>query len=180
MNGKKRMLLHCCCGPCASYVIEHLAPEYNITAFYYNPNIELPEEYEKRKKELLRLLSEADFAADVDFLESEYDNTTFKYAVSSFRNQPEGGARCRICYDLRLRKTAQRAASGRYDIFTTTMTVSPQKNAKLLNELGLKAAEEFVVEYLSADFKKNNGYLRSVELSKQFGLYRQEFCGCEG
>jgi len=180
MNDKKRMLLHCCCGPCASYVLEHLVPNYNITVFFYNPGIEPAEEFEKRKSELLRLLSEAEFAADVDFLESEYDNNTFVGTVKPLRNQPEGGPRCAICYEMRLRKTAQRAASGRYDIFTTTMSVSPQKNAKLLNEIGQKASEEFVVEYLSADFKKNNGYLRSVELSKQFGLYRQEYCGCEG
>jgi len=179
MESKKRMLLHCCCAPCASYVIEHLAPEYDITAFYYNPNVEPEAEYEKRKSEFLRFLSEASYASDVDFLESEYDNNTFAAAVWDHRNQPEGGARCRICYDLRLRKTAQRAASGRYDIFATTMSISPQKNAKLLNELGAKASDEFVIEYLSADFKKNNGYLRSVELSNQFGLYRQEYCGCE-
>ena len=173
------MLLQCCCGPCASHVLEHLAYKYNITVFFYNPNIEPVAEFGKRQKEFLRLLSEAEFASNVDTLECEYDNSSYVNAVRQYRNQPEGGARCRICYELRLRKTAQRAASGRYDIFATTMSVSPQKNSKLLNELGLQLSKEYVVEYLVADFKKNNGYLRSVELSKQFGLYRQEYCGCE-
>jgi len=180
MKNKRRMLLHCCCGPCASYVLEHLTPDYNITAFFYNPNIESVAEYEKRKKTFLKLLEEADFASDVVFLESEYNTDVFANAVQFYRNQPEGGSRCRICYELRIRKTAQEAASEGYDIFTTTMSVSPQKNAKLLNDLGSLASKEFHVDYLNADFKKKNGYLRSVELSNQFGLYRQEFCGCEG
>jgi len=160
-------------------VLEHLAPNYDITAFFYNPNIEPQAEYEKRKSEFFRLLSEVEFASKIDFLECDYENAAFTNAVMFYRNQPEGGARCRICYQLRLRKTALRAAAGRYDIFATTMTLSPQKNAKMLNELGMEASKEFVVEYLESDFKKNNGYLRSVELSNKLGLYRQEYCGCE-
>ena len=172
------MLLHCCCGPCASYVLEHLTPDYNITAFFYNPNIESSQEYEKRKNELLRLLSEAPFAADVEFVECAADNIAFEDAVKLYRNQPEGGARCMICYEMRIRKTAQAAAAGKFDIFTSTMSVSPHKNAKAINEFGKKASNDFGVEYLSADFKKKNGYIRSVELSNQYKLYRQEFCGC--
>ena len=179
MNNKKRMLLHCCCAPCASYVLEHLVSEYDITAFFYNPNIEPRAEYDKRKNELQKLLSAAEFASYVELLDNEYENEAFVNAVTSYRDQKEGEKRCLICFEMRLEKTAQAATSGKYDIFATTMSVSPLKNARILNEIGIRLSEEFAVEYLSADFKKKNGYLRSVDLSKQYKIYRQEYCGCE-
>jgi len=179
MIDKERMLLHCCCGPCASYVLEHLTPVYDISILFYNPNAEPLAEYEKRRSNLVKLLENAPFASDVKLLECDYDNAAFVDAVLSLRNQPEGGARCRVCFDLRLRKTAQRAKEDGYDVFATTMTVSPQKSAKALNEVGSQLSDELGIPYLVSDFKKQNGYLRSVELSNQYELYRQEYCGCE-
>jgi len=154
-------------------------PDYNITLFFYNPNIEPQEEFEKRKNEIPRLLSKSSFTSDVDILNCEYDNTAFSNAVLSLRKEPEGGARCRICFELRLAKTAQTAKTGEYDIFATTLSVSPHKNAKLLNEIGQRLADEYGVKHLTSDFKKNNGYKRSVELSKEYDLYRQSYCGCK-
>ena len=173
------MLLHVCCGPCASYVLEHLTPVYDISILFYNPNAEPQEEYERRKSNLVKLLNEAPFAAGIELLDCDYDNRAFVDAVSSLRNQPEGGARCRICFDLRLRKTVERAKEGGYDVFATTMTVSPQKSAKTLNDVGSELSDEYSIPYLVSDFKKQNGYIRSVELSNQYGLYRQDYCGCE-
>ena len=154
-------------------------PEYNITVLFYNPNIEPQEEYEKRKKELIKLLDEASFPSDVIMLENEYDNAAFSTAALSLRDEPEGGARCRVCFELRLSETAARAKAGEYDVFATTLSVSPHKDAKLINEIGAQIASEYGIKYLASDFKKNDGYKRSVELSKKYGLYRQEYCGCK-
>ena len=172
------MLLHCCCAPCAVYVLECLMPQYNITVLFYNPNIEPQSEYDKRKNELTGLLVKASLESDVDRLECGYDNAVFSNAVLSLRSEPEGGKRCRICFELRLRETAKRAAAGKYDIFATTLTVSPHKDADVINEIGQLLSSEYTVKYLSSDFKMNDGFKRSVELSKSYNLYRQRFCGC--
>jgi len=176
---KPNILLHCCCAPCASHVIECLLPQYNVALLFYNPNIEPHDEYDKRKKELTKLLFKASLTSKVKLLECEYDNAAFKNAALSLRKEPEGGARCRMCFDLRLAETAHRAKAGEFDIFTTTLSVSPHKNAELLNEIGSRIANECGIEYLQADFKKKNGYKRSIELSGQYGLYRQNYCGCK-
>ena len=178
MINKPRILLHCCCAPCASYVLECLIPDYSVTLLFYNPNIEPQEEYIKRQNEAKKLLKKMSLESVVEQLECGYGNAAFADAVLSLRDEPEGGKRCRICFKLRLEETARRAAAGEYDIFATTLSVSPHKNAKQLNEIGSEASGKYNIKYLSSDFKKNNGYLRSVELSKAFGLYRQEYCGC--
>ena len=149
-----------------------------MSLIFYNPNIEPHDEYEKRKKELSKLLREASLLPVVKLLECEYDNAAFTSAALSLREEPEGGERCRICFELRLKETARRAKAEGYDIFATTLTVSPHKNAKLINEIGKHLADEYGVSYLNSDFKKSNGYKRSIELSKEFGLYRQDYCGC--
>jgi len=154
-------------------------PQYNITVLFYNPNIEPQSEYDKRKNELTGLLVKASLESDVDRLECGYDNAVFSNAVLSLRSEPEGGKRCRICFELRLRETAKRAAAGKYDIFATTLTVSPHKDADVINEIGQLLSSEYTVKYLSSDFKMNDGFKRSVELSKSYNLYRQRFCGCE-
>jgi len=175
---KQNMLLHCCCAPCASYVLECLLPQYNITLLFYNPNIEPQEEYYKRKNELNKLVQKSLPQYDIKILECEYDNTAFNNAVLSLRKEPEGGRRCRVCFDLRLTETARRAKAGKYDIFATTLSVSPHKDAELINELGSKISDELGVDYLQSNFKTNDGFKRSVELSKDYGLYRQRYCGC--
>jgi len=176
---KPRWLLHCCCAPCATYVIDYLKKDYNISLFFYNPNIEPPEEYERRKGELIKLIERAGYGSEIAILENDYDNAVFKDAVQSLQDQPEGGVRCAVCCGLRLDETAKRAKAEGYDIFTTTLSVSPHKNAEMLNELGTKAKEKHGGNYLRADFKKNDGYLRSVEFTLKYGLLRQNYCGCK-
>ena len=154
-------------------------PIYKISLLFYNPNIEPQDEYKKRKNEISVLLDKADILYEVDLLECEYDNAAFSSAALSLREEPEGGARCRICFAIRLGETARRAKADGYDIFATTLSVSPHKDAKLINEIGFRLADEYGIEYLNSDFKKNNGYKRSVELSKDYKLYRQEYCGCK-
>lgn len=172
----KRLLLHSCCGPCSSYCLTELAPRVNTTVFYYNPNLDSEEEYEKRKAEQIRLLEETHFA---DFLDCDYAASDYENAVMGWENEPEGGGRCKICFELRLRRTAEEAKKGGYDFFGTTLTVSPLKNAALINEIGYALEEEFGVKYLPSDFKKRGGYLKSIELSKEHNLYRQNYCGCK-
>jgi len=159
-------------------VLERLIPQYDVSAVFYNPNIEPFEEYDRRKKELIKLLRKMPLLSDVKLIECEYDNAAFKHVALSLREEPEGGQRCRACFDLRLAETARLAKAGEYDIFATTLSVSPHKDAKLLNEIGGKRAEEYGIEYLSSDFKKQDGYKRSIELSREYGLYRQNYCGC--
>ncbi|MCL2820261.1 MAG: epoxyqueuosine reductase QueH [Oscillospiraceae bacterium] len=178
-NVKERLLLHCCCAPCASYVIEFLMPSYDISLLFYNPNIEPKDEYIKRKDELQAYLQKAALEQSITLLDTEYDNAVFSDAVLSLRKSPEGGERCKLCYRLRLNETAKRAKAGEYDIFATTLSVSPHKNTSLLNDAGEKAAAEFNVKFMQADFKKKDGYLRSIELAKKYNLYRQEYCGCD-
>jgi len=150
-----------------------------VSVLFYNPNIEPQEEYFKRKSELTKLLDKASLTSTTRMLECDYDNAAFSSAALSLRNEPEGGERCHLCFELRLSETARMAKAAKFDIFTTTLSVSPHKNAELLNEIGRKVENEYNVEYMQVDFKKKEGYKRSVELSKQYDLYRQKYCGCQ-
>lgn len=172
------LLLHSCCAPCSSYVLECLSKHFKITIFYYNPNIEPIAEYQKRAAEQKRFLSAFQSTAPIEFIEGPYDEDAFQIISSGREEEKEGGARCFLCYELRLRKTAEFAKSNGFDYFTTTLSVSPYKNAQALNEIGARLSEEYNIPYLFSDFKKKNGYHRSIELSKQYQLYRQNFCGC--
>lgn len=173
-----RLLLHSCCAPCSSYVIEYLSQYFSITVFFYNPNISEDEEYQKRVVEQKRFIKEFPAKYPVDFLEGEHEPAEFFSKVKGYETCPEGGERCMICYEMRLRKAAELAKEGKYDYFTTTLTISPLKNSVKLNEIGLRLSEEYNVQYLLSDFKKKEGYKRSTELSKQYELYRQNYCGC--
>ena len=190
---RPRLLLHSCCAPCSSYVMEYLWEHFCITVFYYNPNITASEEYDYRLEEEKRLIEAynrqvetQDFtgmnstpkAGKIEILEAPYDPENYLAAVKGYENCPEGGERCGICFEMRLRKTAEAALAGGYDFFTTTLTISPLKNAGMLNEIGERVGEQYGVKFLPSDFKKKNGYKRSIELSKCFDLYRQNFCGC--
>ena len=170
------LLLHSCCPPRSSACLERLFRHFNITVFYYNPNIEREEEYEKRKAEQIRFLKETGYATVLD---CEHDKAAFEEIAKGYEEEPERGKRCYRCYKLRLDRTAKAAKEHGYDYFATTLTLSPYKNAEWLNELGEQAEKEYGVAYLFSDFKKKNGYRRSIELSKEYGLYRQDFCGCE-
>ena len=174
-----RLFLHACCAPCSSYVLEYLSRFFSVTVFFYNPNISPKEEYEKRVSEIQRLISEMEFVHPVKLVEGHYDPQEFFRMAKGLEEVKEGGVRCFKCYELRLREAAEIAKAGGYEYFTTTLSISPLKNAAKLNEIGLKLAEEYGVAYLTSDFKKKNGYKRSVELSAQYGLYRQDYCGCE-
>lgn len=178
LDGVPKLLLHCCCAPCSSYVLEYLTEYFEITAFFYNPNITDIKEYEKRKSELKRYISQRDFRYPVTMIDGDHEPEEF-FAISKGREDiPEGGERCRMCYKLRLEKTAQLAKEKKYDYFCTTLSVSPHKNAQWLNEIGGESEQKYGVMYLYSDFKKRNGYKRSIELSAEYGLYRQNFCGC--
>lgn len=174
-----RLLLHSCCAPCSSYVLEYLSQYFYITVFYYNPNIFPEREYTKRILEQQTLIGKMRVKYPVSFIAGSYDKEKFYEMAEGLENVKEGGERCMKCYELRLRESAQVAKSGGFDYFTTTLSISPLKNAALLNEIGLKLQEEYGVKYLLSDFKKRNGYKRSIELSKEYGLYRQDYCGCE-
>lgn len=186
-DAHRSLFLHSCCAPCSSYCLEYLRRFFEITVFYYNPNISFGEEYRHRVEEQKRLIEElnrrpaAEDGADqnhIRFLEGAYEPERFFEAVRGMENCPEGGERCLTCYGLRLREAAQRAAEGGFDYFTTTLTISPQKDAQKLNEIGRMCGEEHGVVWLPSDFKKKGGYLRSVALSREYGLYRQDYCGC--
>ena len=172
------LLLHCCCAPCSSYVLEYLAPHFDITAFFYNPNISPQEEYIFRLNELRRLIVEMGLAQKVKLIEAEYEAEKFEVLAQGLETCKEGAERCFKCYNLRLSKVAEVAKSQNFDYFATTLTVSPYKNADKLNEIGLQLASEYNVNYLPSDFKKHDGYKRSIELSTQYNLYRQNYCGC--
>ncbi len=178
---KKTILLHSCCGPCSTAVIERLKDYFEITIFYYNPNIEPQEEYIKRKEEQKRYLKECGYA--IQFLDCDYDHESFIKMAKGLEHEKEGGARCHKCYYLRLKKTFEVAKHYHFDYFGTTLTVSPYKSAKVINEIGLlleKQSEEenSIPSFLVSDFKKKEGYKKSIELSREFHLYRQEYCGC--
>ena len=172
------LLLHSCCAPCSSYVLEYLSEYFKITVFYYNPNIYPESEYTKRILEQQKLISEMHFKNSVSFLAGSYDKEQFYEMAKGLEEVKEGGERCFSCYELRQREAAIAAAQGGYDYFTTTLSVSPHKNAQKLNEIGLRLQEEYGVRYLLSDFKKKGGYLKSIELSAEYQLYRQDYCGC--
>ena len=173
------LLIHSCCAPCSSYVLEYLSQYFKITVFYYNPNIYPESEYTKRILEQQKLIRDMNLKYPVSFLAGRYEKEKFYAMAEGMEDLREGGARCMKCYELRLSETARQAASGGFDYFTTTLSISPMKNAQKLNEIGVRLGEEYCVEYLVSDFKKKNGYKRSIELSKEYGLYRQDYCGCE-
>lgn len=173
------LLLHACCAPCSSYVLEYLAQYMQITVFFYNPNITRPEEYRKRVEEEKRLIRELPAKYPVAFLEGSYEPEQFFEAVKGLEKEPEGGKRCEVCFKLRLEEAARVATeNGGFDFFTTSLTISPLKNADLLNEVGEAAGEKYGIPFLPSDFKKKNGYKRSIELSREYDLYRQDYCGC--
>ena len=175
---KKTLLLHACCAPCSSYVLEYLSEYFDITVLFYNPNITESSEYEKRSLELLRLIGEIPHINKIEFIDNGYEPKVFTEAVKGLENEPEGGKRCFKCYRLRLEETAKLAAEKGFDYFTTTLSISPHKNAQVLNEIGGELSESYSVNYLYSDFKKRNGYKRSCELSQIYNLYRQDYCGC--
>lgn len=172
------LLLHCCCAPCSTYVLEYLSNYFRITTFYYNPNIFPEEEYQHRVAELKRFSAEFPTKYPVQFLEGNYEPAKYYAAVKGLEHDPEGGARCLKCFKLRLGESAKVAKELGMDYFTTTLTISPMKDAAVLNEIGEKMAEKFGVRHLPSNFKKRNGFLRSTEICKIYGLYRQDFCGC--
>ncbi len=172
------LLLHTCCAPCSSAVIERLSKYFHITVFYYNPNIEPLEEYLKRKEEQKRFLSEVTMPYPINFLDCDYEHEEFIQLSKGLESEKEGGSRCLKCYRLRLLKTVLKAHELHFDYFGTSLTVSPYKNAEVLNQIGEELQKEFNVKYLYSDFKKRNGYKRSIELSKDYHLYRQDYCGC--
>ncbi len=196
LQGPAKVFLHSCCAPCSSYCMEYLRRYFDLAVFYYNPNIMNEEEYRKRVEEQKRLIDAynqlggtiAEIGTDakeiitlrkISFVEGEYDVARYLEAVKGLEDAPEGGSRCGRCFELRLRETARVAKELGMDYFTTTLTISPLKNAQLINEIGNRIGEEMGIAFLPSDFKKNNGYLRSIELSKEYGLYRQDYCGCD-
>lgn len=172
------LLLHSCCAPCSSYTIEYLSDYFKISVLYYNPNISPREEYEKRKAEQIRLIESMPVKNDVNFADCDYDCNEFFKIAKGYEDCREGGERCFRCYEQRLRRTAQEAQKGGYDYFCTTLSISPLKNAQKINKIGERLSEEYGVLWLPSDFKKREGYKRSIELSKEYNLYRQNFCGC--
>jgi predicted adenine nucleotide alpha hydrolase (AANH) superfamily ATPase len=173
-----KLLLHACCAPCSSYCLEYLNRYFDITVFYYNPNIDDAAEYHKRAAEEERLIASMPFVRPVAFLEGDYTPALYHARVKGHEEDPEGGERCGICFALRLQKTAETAREKGFDFFTTTLSISPLKNAERLNTIGEKTAAKTGAVWLPSDFKKKNGYRRSTELSAEYGLYRQNYCGC--
>ena len=174
-----KLLLHSCCAPCSSYVLEYLSNYFEITVFYYNPNIFPENEYTKRILEQQMLISDMKTKYPVSFLAGNYDRGRFFHIAKGLEHLREGGERCFKCYELRLEEAARIAKDAGFDYFTTTLSISPLKNADKLNEMGMRLGEQYGVRYLQSDFKKKNGYKRSIELSSEYGLYRQDYCGCE-
>lgn len=175
------LFLHSCCAPCSSYVLEYLCRYFKITVFYYNPNISSSQEYRKRAEEQKRLIAaynEEGKGFPIEIIEGDYVPERFFETARGLENCPEGGERCFRCFELRLRETAGRAAQGGFDYFATTLTISPLKNAQKINEIGMGLSKEFGVPWLPSDFKKKDGFKRSIELSAEYGLYRQDYCGC--
>ncbi len=177
-NKKPSLLLHACCAPCSSYVLEYLNRYFDITVYFYNPNITEHEEYTKRAEELRRLINELPALNTIKFLDGGYSPEEFERIAAGLENEREGGARCMKCYRLRLEESAKAAKKGGFDFFTTTLSISPHKNAQALNSIGAQLAEKYGVNWLYSDFKKKNGYKRSCELSAIYNLYRQNYCGC--
>lgn len=174
---KPRLLMQSCCAPCSSYVLEYIAKYFDLTLFFFNPNISPENEFKVRLEELKKFVNKAGYD-DVKINVPVYDSSEFFAAVRGMEDFPEGGERCRVCYELRLRKTAEVAKNGGYEYFCTTLSISPHKNATWINEIGLSLEKEYGVKWLYSDFKKKNGYKRSIELSREYELYRQNYCGC--
>lgn len=172
------LLLHSCCGPCSSYCIEYLSQYFNITVFYYNPNIYPDEEYYHRVKEQQRFIKEFPTKHPVSFIEGDFDKESFYLIAKGLETEPEKGIRCHKCYELRLRRTAEVCKKKSFDFFTTTLTISPMKDSQILNEIGFRLADELGIKWLPSDFKKKEGYKRSTELSRNYNMYRQDYCGC--
>lgn len=177
-NRTPSLLIHSCCAPCSSYVLEYLSAFFKITVFYFNPNIYPEDEYLKRLEEQIRLINSMPLSNPVSLRVGEYRPETFYEYIRSYEDEPEAGERCFRCYRQRLEEAARLAREEGFDYFTTTLSVSPHKNAVKLNEIGNDIAKDMGVSFLPSDFKKKNGYKRSIELSKQYGLYRQDYCGC--
>ncbi len=173
-----KLLLHSCCGPCSTAVISRLTDYFDITVLYYNPNIEPEAEYYKRKNEQIKFLNNYKGTNSITFLDCDYDNEAFLKIAKGLENEPEGGLRCHACYKLRLEKTVQIAKEKGYNYFGTTLTVSPYKNAQIINPIGKLLEEKYQVKFLYADFKKEEGYKKSIEMAKEYDLYRQNYCGC--
>ena len=178
---RKRLLLHACCAPCSSYCLEYLREAFALTVFFYNPNLTEQEEYRRRaeeEKRLIALMNGQEGSSQIEILEGRYEPERFLEAAKGLETCKEGGERCVRCFALRLGETARVAAEGGFDFFTTSLTIRPLKNSALLNRIGAQEGERYGVRFLPSDFKKNNGYLRSTQLSRLYGLYRQNYCGC--
>ena len=178
---RKRLLLHACCAPCSSYCLEYLREAFALTVFFYNPNLTEQEEYRRRveeEKRLIALMNAQEGSSQIEILEGRYEPERFLEAAKGLETCKEGGERCARCFALRLGETARVAAEGEFDFFTTSLTISPLKNSALLNRIGAQEGERYGVRFLPSDFKKNNGYLRSTQLSRLYDLYRQNYCGC--
>jgi len=179
LKGVPKLLLHVCCAPCSSYVLEYLSNYFAITVFYYNPNIDTDEEYIKRKNESERFTKEFKTKYPVEFIGLNHLNNEFEEVINGLENEKEGGSRCFKCYRLRMEKACLYAKEHNYDYFTTTLTISPLKNSKKINEIGCELEQKYGIKYLYSDFKKKEGYKRSIVLSHEYGLYRQNYCGCK-
>lgn len=177
LNYKPKLLLHSCCGPCSSYVITYLKDYFDITILYYNPNIEPTSEYEKRLNEQIKLINKLNIPS-LKLYDIDYENEVYRNYIKGYENELEGGKRCHLCYELRLEKTAKVAKENNFEYFGTTLTVSPYKNAYVLNNIGEKLSNIYDIKWLYSDFKKKEGYKKSIELSKEYNLYRQDYCGC--
>ena len=177
---KKRLLLHSCCGPCSSYVITYLTNYFDITVLYYNPNISPYEEYIKRKNEQIKIIELLNSKSknNIDIMNCDYDNNLYEEKIKGLEMEPERGKRCEICYKLRIEKTANIAKENNYDYFCTTLSVSPYKNANLINKIGEEMEQKYKIKWLYSDFKKKDGYKKSIMLSQKYNLYRQNYCGC--
>lgn len=175
---KPSLLMHCCCAPCSSYCLEYLNKYFDITVLYYNPNISPFEEYEHRKSELRRFINEKFKKDEIKSIDCDWENDKFLSSIKGLEKEKEGEKRCKVCFTLRLEKAAKVAAENNFDYFVTTLSISPLKDANLLNEIGIELSEKYNVKYLPSDFKKKEGYKRSLILSKEYNLYRQNFCGC--
>lgn len=178
MNGRNKLILHSCCAPCSSYVISYLTKFFDITILYYNPNISPYDEYIKRKNEQIKLINNINKDNKIDIIDCDYDNDLYERLIKGLESEPERGSRCSICYQIRMEKTAIVGKDNNYDFFCTTLSVSPYKNSDLINKIGKQLEEKYNIKWLYSDFKKKDGYKQSIELSKKYNLYRQDYCGC--
>ncbi len=175
---KEKVLLHSCCGPCSSYVIDYLINDYDLTVYFYNPNIEPKEEYEKRKQEQIKFIKNYKTNSNINLIDADYDNDLYTKNISGLEKEKEGGKRCSVCFNLRLNQTAIKAQELNFDYFATTLTVSPHKNSVIISKIGNELSDKYNIKYLDMNFKKNDGYKKSIELAKEYNLYRQNYCGC--